>query len=91
MIHMKTAAAGVLSLAAALASSVSADEVKRIEKIPYQTKTVDDPTLPYGERKVVQKGVEGEKEITGGTTTSSRKSVDLLAIIDTSPSMVDNC
>ena len=63
---------------------------KRIEKIPYQMKTVDDPTLPLGERKVVQKGVEGEKEITGGTTTSSRKSVDLLAIIDTSPSMVEN-
>ena len=90
MIHVKTAAAGVISLAAALSSTVSAEETKRIEKIPYQTKTVDDPTLPLGERKVVQKGVEGEKEITGGTTTSSRKSVDLLAIIDTSPSMVDN-
>ena len=63
---------------------------KRIEKIPYQTKTVDDATLPFGERKVVQKGVEGEKEITGGTTTSTRKSVDLLAIIDTSNSMVEN-
>ena len=90
MIHMKTAAAGLISLAAALSSTVSAEETKRIEKIPYQTKTVDDPTLPFGERKVVQKGVEGEKEITGGTTTSSRKSVDLLAIIDTSPSMVEN-
>ena len=67
-----------------------AEPAKRIEKIPYNTKTVDDPTLPFGERKVVQKGVEGEKEITGGTTTSSRKSVDLLAIIDTSPSMVEN-
>ena len=90
MIHVKTAAAGVISLAAALSSTVSAEETKRIEKIPYQTKTVDDPTLPLGERKVVQKGVEGEKEITGGTTTSSRKSVDLLVIIDTSSSMVEN-
>ena len=89
MIHVKTAAAGVISLAATLSSTVSAEETKRIEKIPYQTKTVDDPTLPLGERKVVQKGVEGEKEITGGTT-SSRKSVDLLAIIDTSSSMVEN-
>ena len=89
MIHVKTAAVGVISLATALTSSVSADETKRIEKIPYQTKTVDDPTLPLGERKVVQKGVEGEKEITGGTT-SSRKSVDLLAIVDTSSSMVEN-
>ena len=67
-----------------------AEPAKRIEKIPYNTKTVDDPTLPLGERKVVQKGVEGEKEITGGTTTSTRKSVDLLAIIDTSNSMVEN-
>ena len=48
MIHVKTAAAGVISLAAALSSTVSADETKRIEKIPYQTKTVDDPTQNKG-------------------------------------------
>ena len=36
----------------------------RTEKIPFQTETKEDPTLPAGEKKVVQKGVEGEKEIT---------------------------
>ena len=36
----------------------------RTEKIPFQTETKEDPTLSAGEKKVVQKGVEGEKEIT---------------------------
>ena len=36
----------------------------RTEKIPFQTETKEDPTLAAGEKKVVQKGVEGEKEIT---------------------------
>ena len=36
----------------------------RAEKIPFQTETKEDPALPAGEKKVVQKGVEGEKEIT---------------------------
>ena len=36
----------------------------RTEKIPFQTETKEDPTLLAGEKKVVQKGVEGEKEIT---------------------------
>ena len=36
----------------------------RTEKIPFQTETKEDPALPAGEKKVVQKGVEGEKEIT---------------------------
>ena len=36
----------------------------KTEKIPFQTETKEDPTLPAGEKKVVQKGVEGEKEIT---------------------------
>ena len=40
---------------------------KRIEKIPYTTKQVDDDTLEVGKTRVIQKGVEGEKEIT--TTT----------------------
>ena len=35
---------------------------KRTEKIPFKTETKEDPTLPEGEKKVVQKGVEGEKE-----------------------------
>ena len=36
----------------------------KTEKIPFKTETKEDPTLPAGEKKVVQKGVEGEKEIT---------------------------
>ena len=36
----------------------------KTEKIPFKTETKEDPTLPEGEKKVVQKGVEGEKEIT---------------------------
>ena len=40
---------------------------KRIEKIPYTTKQVDDDMLEVGKTRVIQKGVEGEKEIT--TTT----------------------
>ena len=35
---------------------------KRTEKIPFKTETKEDPTLPEGEKKVIQKGVEGEKE-----------------------------
>ena len=37
---------------------------KRIEKIPFKTKKVEDETLLEGVEKVVTKGVEGEKEIT---------------------------
>ena len=37
--------------------------VKRVEKIPFKSTTVDDETLKKGEKKVVTKGVEGEKEI----------------------------
>lgn len=35
---------------------------RKIEKIPFKTETKEDPTLPKGEKKVIQKGVEGEKE-----------------------------
>lgn len=37
-------------------------ETRKVEKIPFKTETKEDPTLPEGEKKVVQKGVEGEKE-----------------------------
>ena len=37
--------------------------VKRTEKIPFKTTTVEDKTLKAGEKKVVTKGVEGEKEV----------------------------
>jgi len=39
-------------------------ETRKVEKIPFKTETKEDPTLPKGEKKVIQKGVEGEKEIT---------------------------
>ena len=47
----------------------------RTEKIPFQTETKEDPTLPAGEKKVVQKGVEGEKEITTLDGKSTEKVV----------------
>ena len=37
--------------------------VKSTEPIPFETETKEDATLPEGEKKVVQKGVEGLKEI----------------------------
>ena len=71
---------GSVDLAKKIVSSVSVDgkEVDKkedtvlpvakptvkTEKIPFKTETKEDPTLPAGEKKVVQKGVEGEKEIT---------------------------
>ena len=41
---------------------------KRTEKIPFETETKEDATLPEGERKTVQKGVDGEKEYVTTTT-----------------------
>ena len=88
-----------------------AEPTKRTEEIPFKTETKEDPTLPEGEKKVVQKGEKGLREFTttpdvtgnvtgkvdfdikAGTSTSkesTRKPVDLLAIIDTSSSMVNN-
>ena len=88
-----------------------AEATKRTEEIPFKTETKEDPTLPEGEQKVVQKGEVGLREfvttqdviaefaaevgfnIKAGTSTSkqvSRKPVDLLVIIDTSNSMVEN-
>ena len=86
-------------------------ETRKVEEIPFKTETKEDPTLPEGEKKVVQKGEKGLREFTttpdvtgnvtgkvdfdikAGTSTSkesARKPVDLLAIIDTSSSMVEN-
>ena len=47
----------------------------KTEKIPFKTETKEDPTLPAGEKKVVQKGVEGEKEITTLEGKSTEKVV----------------
>ena len=60
---------GATALGALVASATTAHaEVnRRVEKIPFKTETREDPTLPKGERKVIQQGVEGEKEIV--TTT----------------------
>lgn len=43
----------------------------RTEKIPFQTETKEDPTLPAGEKKVVQEGVEGVIKVT--TTYETQK------------------
>ena len=61
---------GATALGALVASATTAHaEVnRRVEKIPFKTETREDPTLPKGERKVIQQGVEGEKEIVTTTT-----------------------
>ena len=66
---------------------------KRTEKIPFKTETKEDPTLPEGEKKVIQKGAEGEKEIVTtqeSTTIKSRKPADVVVILDGSTSMSGN-
>ena len=62
---------------------------RKIEKIPFKTETKEDPTLPKGEKKVVHKGVEGEKEIvttTPSESQSKRKPVDVIVPYDVSGS-----
>jgi len=82
--------ATALGALVATATTAHAEETnRRVEKIPFQTKTQDDPTLPKGERKVIQKGVEGEKEIIttpGSSTSSTRKPVDVIVPYDVSGS-----
>ena len=82
--------ATALGALVATATTAHAEETnRRIEKIPFQTKTQNDPTLPKGERKVIQKGVEGEKEIIttpGSSTSSTRKPVDVIVPYDVSGS-----
>ena len=82
--------ATALGALVATATTAHAEETgRRVEKIPFQTKTQNDPTLPKGERKVIQKGVEGEKEIVttpGSSTTSARKPVDVIVPYDVSGS-----
>ena len=60
--------ATALGALVATATTAHAEVNRRVEKIPFQTETKEDPTLPKGERKVIQKGVEGEKEIVTTTT-----------------------
>ena len=82
--------ATALGALVATATTAHAEETnRRVEKIPFQTKTQNDPTLPKGERKVIQKGVEGEKEIIttpGSSTSSTRKPVDVIVPYDVSGS-----
>ena len=62
---------------------------RKVEKIPFKTETKEDPSLPKGEKKVIQKGVEGEKEIVTTTPTesqSTRKPVDVIVPYDVSGS-----
>ena len=88
----KQIVAGVATLGALSASVISAqaEEVnRRVEKIPFKTETREDPTLPRGEKKVIQQGVEGEKEIVttpSSSTSSTRKPVDVIVPYDVSGS-----
>lgn len=62
---------GATALSALTATTVTAhaeETNRRVEKIPFKTETREDPTLPKGARKVIQPGVEGEKEIVTTTT-----------------------
>lgn len=60
--------ATALGALVATATTAHAEVNRRVEKIPFKTETREDPTLPKGERKVIQQGVEGEKEIVTTTT-----------------------
>ena len=61
--------ATALGALVATATTAHAEETnRRVEKIPFKTETREDPTLAKGERKVIQPGVEGEKEIVTTTT-----------------------
>lgn len=54
-----------------LRGTKGSDREVTTQKIPFETKCVDDPDLKAGETKVLTKGVEGEKEITKTYTTQS--------------------
>ena len=84
------AVAPIVGSALAPVTVLAAEQTgRKVEKIPFKTETKEDPTLPKGEKKVIQKGVEGEKEIVTTTSTesqSSRKPVDVIVPYDVSGS-----
>ena len=84
------AVAPIVGSALAPVTVLAAEQTgRKVEKIPFKTETKEDPTLPKGEKKVIQKGVEGEKEIVTTTPTesqSSRKPVDVIVPYDVSGS-----
>ena len=87
---LSLAIAPVVGSALAPVTVLAAEQTgRKVEKIPFKTETKEDPTLPKGEKKVIQKGVEGEKEIVTTTPTesqSSRKPVDVIVPYDVSGS-----
>ena len=87
---LSLAIAPVVGSALAPVSVLAAEQTgRKVEKIPFKTETKEDPTLPKGEKKVIQKGVDGEKEIVTTTPTesqSSRKPVDVIVPYDVSGS-----
>ena len=72
---LSLAIAPVVGSALAPATVLAAEqgETRKVEKIPFKTETKDDPTLPKGEKKVIQKGVEGEKEIVTSTKANTKQ------------------
>ena len=87
---LSLAVAPVVGSALAPVTVLAAEQTgRKVEKIPFKTETKEDPTLPKGEKKVIQKGVEGEKEIITTTPTESqsqRKPVDVIVPYDVSGS-----
>ena len=87
---LSLAVAPVVGSALAPVTVLAAEQpVRKVEKIPFKTETKEDPTLPKGEKKVIQKGVEGEKEIvttTPSESQSTRKPVDVIVPYDVSGS-----
>ena len=87
---LSLAVAPVVGSAMAPVTVLAAEQTgRKVEKIPFKTETKEDPTLPKGEKKVIQKGVEGEKEIITTTPTESqsqRKPVDVIVPYDVSGS-----
>ena len=87
---LSLAIAPVVGSALAPVTVLAAEQpVRKVEKIPFKTETKEDPTLPKGEKKVIQKGVEGEKEIvttTPSESQSTRKPVDVIVPYDVSGS-----
>lgn len=72
---LSLAIAPVVGSALAPVSVLAAEqgETRKVEKIPFKTEIKEDPTLSKGEKKVIQKGVEGEKEIVTSTKANTKQ------------------
>ena len=86
---LSLAIAPVVGSALAPVSVLAAEqgETRKVEKIPFKTEIKEDPTLSKGEKKVIQKGVEGEKEIvTSMKANTKQRARNIILWIDESGS-----